>query len=163
MEETSPRKRPIPPSPKGGSKAVTALRAGWPNAWTAVRPAPLVLLVDDLADQRTMYQEYLEYGGFSVIVAASAPEGIAKAIDLVPDVIVMDLSMPGIDGFEATKVLKAISQTRHIPVVAFTAHSPHLPREWAVAAGCDGYLQKPLLPHDLAEHIVALLKTRWGS
>ena len=123
----------------------------------------MVLLVDDLPDQRTIYQEYLVYGGFEVAVAASAPEGIAKAIELVPDVIVMDLSMPGIDGFEATKVLKAIQATRHIPIVAFTAHSPHLPREWAVAAGCDGYLQKPLLPHDLAQHIISLLKTRWGS
>jgi len=110
-----------------------------------------------------MYQEYLEYAGFGVAVAASAPEGIAKAIEIQPDLIVMDLSMPGIDGFEATKVLKAVSLTRHIPVVAFTAHSPHLPKEWAVAAGADDYLLKPLLPHDLADHIVALLKTRLGS
>ena len=162
-----PRKRPVPVSPRGEARGLAdtaaALRAGWPTPWTTTRPAPLVLLVDDLADQRTMYQEYLEYAGFGVAVAASAPEGIAKAIEIQPDLIVMDLSMPGIDGFEATKVLKAVSLTRHIPVVAFTAHSPHLPKEWAVAAGADDYLLKPLLPHDLADHIVALLKTRLGS
>jgi len=139
------------------------LRAGWPTPWTSERPTPLVLLVDDQADQRTMYQEYLEYAGFAVAVAASGAEGIAKAIELQPDVIIMDLSMPGIDGFEATKVLKAISLTRHIPVVAFTAHHPQLPKEWAVAVGAEGYLLKPLLPHDLADHIVALLGTRLGS
>jgi len=148
------RKRPVAPSTRGGAKA---------GPWASERPAPLVLLVDDLADQRTMYREYLEYAGFGVALAGSAPEGIAKAIDMQPDVVVMDLSMPGIDGFEATRVLKAVSLTRHIPVVAFTAHSPHLPREWAVAAGCDGYLQKPLLPHDLANQILSLLKTRPGS
>ena len=123
----------------------------------------MVLLVDDMADQRTMYKEYLEYAGFGVTLAASAAEGIAKAIEVQPDVVVMDLSMPGIDGFEATKVLKAVALTRHIPVVAFTAHSPHLPKEWAVAAGCDGYLHKPLLPNELAKEIVSLLKTRGGS
>ena len=161
------RKKPAPTSSRVGPKAQSAkeaaLRGGWPGASDGQRPAPLILLVDDLPDQRTMYKEYLEYAGFAVSLAASAAEGIAKAIEVQPDVVVMDLSMPGIDGFEATKVLKAVSLTRHIPVVAFTAHSPHLPREWAVAAGCDGYLQKPLLPHDLADQIVGLLKTRLGS
>jgi two-component system, cell cycle response regulator DivK len=148
-----PRKRqPAPPAARSGLQP-----------WSSERPKPLVLLVDDMADQRTMYKEYLEYAGFTVALAASAPDGIAKAVEVQPDVVVMDLSMPGIDGFEATKVLKAVSLTRHIPVVAFTAHSPHLPKEWAVAAGCDGYLQKPLLPHDLADQIVSLLRSRLGS
>jgi two-component system, cell cycle response regulator DivK len=143
--------------PKAGS------RPGYPESPSAARARPLILLIDDLADQRRMYHEYLEFAGMAVVTAAAAPDGIAKAIDLQPDAIVMDLSMPGIDGFEATRVLKAVSLTRHIPVVALTAHSRDLPREWAVAAGLDGYLEKPLLPLDLATYIVDLLREREDS
>src|SRR5262245_14829486 len=142
------------------TKATALAVRGEPVSRTLGGKSPLVLLVDDLADQRQIYKEYLEYGGFAVELASSAPEGIAKSIELQPDIVVMDLSMPGIDGFEATRVLKAVSLTRHIPVVALTAHGPYLPREWAVDAGCDDYLNKPLLPHDLAERILSLLKTR---
>lgn len=157
------RKRPDPAIlPESGEDLRTkvAALAVEPKPRSLARKQPLVLLVDDLADQRQIYKEYLEYGGFAVELASSAPEGIAKSIELQPDIIVMDLSMPGIDGFEATRVLKAVSLTRHIPVVALTAHGPYLPREWAVSAGCDDYLNKPLLPHDLAERILSLLKTR---
>lgn len=156
------RSEPAPPQMAAGDlKArAAALSSREPFVRNFGRREPLVLLVDDLSDQREIYKEYLEYGGFAVELASSAPEGIAKAIDLEPDIIVMDLSMPGIDGFEATRVLKAVSLTRHIPVVALTAHGPYLPREWAVDAGCDDYLNKPLLPHDLAERILSLLKTR---
>jgi two-component system, cell cycle response regulator DivK len=165
LEVVVGRKRSEPDTPyvvAGDLKAKVAALAtrAEPTRLALSRKAPLVLLVDDLADQRQIYQEYLEYGGFTVELASSGPEGIAKAIDLEPDIIVMDLSMPGIDGFEATRVLKAVSLTRHIPVVALTAHGPYLPREWAVDAGCDDYLNKPLLPHDLAERILGLLKTR---
>jgi two-component system, cell cycle response regulator DivK len=155
------RSEPDPPQVAGPDlkTKVAALELREPRARRLSRREPLVLLVDDLADQRQIYKEYLEYGGFAVELASSAPDGIAKAIELQPDIIVMDLSMPGIDGFEATRVLKAVSLTRHIPVVALTAHGPYLPREWAVDAGCDDYLNKPLLPHDLAERILSLLKT----
>jgi CheY-like chemotaxis protein len=71
--------------------------------------------------------------------------------------------MPGLDGFEATRVLKAISVTRRIPVVALTAHSEHLPAEWATLAGCDAYLRKPLLPGDLATEIDLVLARRRPS
>jgi CheY-like chemotaxis protein len=120
----------------------------------------LVLIVDDLSDQRELYAGYLVYLGYQVEEAAGGVEGIAKAIELQPDLIIMDLAMPGLDGFDATRVLKAVSLTRSIPVVALTAHGEHLPREWASLAGCDVYLRKPILPGDLAAEIDRVLRKR---
>jgi CheY-like chemotaxis protein len=117
----------------------------------------LVLIVDDLSDQRELYAAFLRYLGYRVEQAASGVEGIAKAVEAQPDVVIMDLAMPGLDGFEATRVLKAISITKRIPVVALTAHGDHLPGEWATLAGCDAYLRKPVLPADLAAEIDRVL------
>lgn len=124
------------------------------------RRQPLVLVVDDLADQRELYAGYLEYLGYRVAGASSGVEGIAKTIDMQPDIVIMDLAMPGLDGFDATRVLKAVSLTRRIPVVALTAHSEHLPSEWASLAGCEAYLRKPILPGDLAAEIERILLKR---
>lgn len=122
-----------------------------------------VLIVDDLADQRELYAGFLSYLGYRVEQAASGVEGIAKAVEVRPNIVIMDLAMPGLDGFEATRVLKAISITRRIPVVALTAHGEHLPLEWAAIAGCDAYLRKPILPGDLASEIERLLLRRRPS
>src|SRR6185295_15901022 len=103
----------------------------------------VVLIVDDLSDQREMYAGFLRYLGYHVEEASSGVEGVAKAVEIQPDIVIMDLAMPGLDGFEATRVLKAISLTKRIPVVALTAHGDHLPAEWASIAGCDAYLRKP--------------------
>ena len=120
----------------------------------------LVLIVDDLSDQRELYAGYLAYLGYRVEEASGGVEGIAKAIELLPDLIIMDLAMPGLDGFDATRVIKAVSLTKGIPVVALTAHGEHLPREWAALAGCDVYLRKPILPGDLAAEIDRVLRKR---
>jgi CheY-like chemotaxis protein len=120
----------------------------------------VVLIVDDLTDQRELYSGYLAYLGYRVEEAASGVEGIAKAIEVQPDLIIMDLAMPGLDGFDATRVLKAVSLTKRIPVVALTAHGEHLPREWASVAGCDVYLRKPILPGDLAAEIERVLRKK---
>ncbi|HEY7410371.1 MAG TPA: response regulator [Vicinamibacteria bacterium] len=111
-----------------------------------------ILVVDDLADQRRMYGAYLEHEGYEVRTAANGTEAIALAVEFRPDLIVMDLSMPGLDGFEATRVLKQMERTRDIPVLALTAYGEHLPEEWAREVGCAAYLRKPLLPGELAEH-----------
>jgi CheY-like chemotaxis protein len=124
------------------------------------RRQQVVLIVDDLVDQRELYAGYLVYLGYHVEEASSGVEGIAKAIELQPDLIIMDLAMPGLDGFDATRVLKAVSLTKAIPVVALTAHAEHLPREWATLAGCDVYLRKPILPGDLAAEIDRVLRKR---
>ena len=84
---------------------------------------PLILVVDDYQDAREMYAEYLQYSGFRVAEAKNGNEAVAQARSLKPDLILMDLSLPGMDGWEATRVLKADEETRHIPIVALTGHA----------------------------------------
>src|SRR6516162_9935826 len=84
---------------------------------------PTILVVDDFDDNRQMYAEFLGYSGFKVIEASNGVEAVDKATDALPDVIVMDLSLPVLDGWEATRRLKADARTRHIPVLALTGHA----------------------------------------
>jgi two-component system, cell cycle response regulator DivK len=118
--------------------------------------APMVLLVDDLEDQRELYGEYLEFAGYDVTLARDGYEAIDRALRLRPDIIIMDLAMPGLDGFETSQRLKLLEATRGIPIIALTAHGA-LPREWALSAGCAAYLKKPCYPHDLALEISSVL------
>jgi len=84
---------------------------------------PLVLVVDDYKDAREMYSEYLKASGFRVVEAGTGVEAVAKAHALQPNCILMDLSLPGIDGWEATRQLKSDGNTAHIPIVAITGHT----------------------------------------
>src|SRR5579864_2723400 len=84
---------------------------------------PRVLLVDDYPDARDMYTEYLQYSGFEVIEASNGMEALQRAAEEMPDIILMDLSLPVIDGWEATRRLKADKRTAPIPVVALTGHA----------------------------------------
>ncbi|MGE0863642.1 MAG: response regulator [Vicinamibacterales bacterium] len=119
--------------------------------------APLVLVVDDYTDAREMYAESLLVHGFRVAEAANGLEAVAKARALSPDAILMDLSLPGIDGWEATRQLKADAATCLIPVVAITGHAPAHAADRARAAGCDRLLIKPALPDQvIAELRLAL-------
>ena len=110
---------------------------------------PLVLVVDDFADAREMYGEYLKFCGFRVAEAQNGVEAIEKARRLKPDLILMDLSMPVVDGWEATRRLKSDATTKGIPVVALTGHAMAGHSESAKSAGCDVVITKPCLPHDL--------------
>ena len=92
------------------------------NMATNLQNKPLVLVVDDYAAAREMYAEYLEFSGFRVAEAKNGAEALDKAFALTPDVILMDLSLPVMDGWEATRRLKADERTRGIPVVALTGH-----------------------------------------
>src|SRR5262249_15295979 len=83
---------------------------------------PLILVVDDYQDAREMYAEYLQFSGFRVAEARNGNEAVDQAFALKPDLILMDLSLPGMDGWEATRQLKADERTRNIPVVALTGH-----------------------------------------
>ena len=118
---------------------------------------PLVLLVDDYADNRAMYARYLTFAGYRVDEATNGQEALDKAGQIHPDLIVMDLSLPVMDGWEATRRLKANPQTRHIPVLALTGHALGDHEREANAAGCDGYVTKPCLPEDLAARINVML------
>jgi CheY-like chemotaxis protein len=118
---------------------------------------PQVLLVDDYADAREMYTEYLEYSGFGVVQASNGMEALQKAVESHPDIILMDLSLPVMDGWEATRRLKADERTAHIPVVALTGHALAGISEGAMKAGCDAFVTKPCLPEDLVAEIRKVL------
>jgi two-component system, cell cycle response regulator DivK len=116
-----------------------------------------VLLVDDYPDAREMYSEYLKFSGFDVVEAANGVEALQRALDHSPDIILMDLSLPVMDGWEATRRLKADPRTASIPVVALTGHALSGTNEGAVKAGCDAFVTKPCLPEDLVQEIRSLL------
>src|SRR5256714_5034973 len=118
---------------------------------------PRVLVVDDYPDAREMYSEYLEFSGFEVIQAVNGVEALQRAVDAAPDIILMDLSLPVMDGWEATRRLKEDSRTASIPVVALTGHALAGIFEGAKRAGCDAFVTKPCLPEDLVKEIENLL------
>jgi two-component system, cell cycle response regulator DivK len=120
---------------------------------------PLILVVDDYQDAREMYAEYLQFSGFRVAEARNGNEAVEKAFALKPDLILMDLSLPGMDGWEATRRLKADEATRHIPVVALTGHALAGASEGAKRAGCDSFVTKPCLPDDLVVEVRRMLNT----
>jgi len=118
---------------------------------------PRVLLVDDYPDAREMYAEYLEFSGFDVVEAENGMEALQRAVETAPDIILMDLSLPVMDGWEATRRLKADKRTAPIPVVALTGHALAGISEGAKKAGCDAFVTKPCLPEDLVKEIRKIL------
>lgn len=122
-------------------------------------PAPLVLVVDDFEDNRAMYVEYLSFQGFRVAEAVNGEEAVARAKELRPAVVVMDLSLPVMDGWEATRRLKADAKTRHIRVIALTGHAEPAHAKRALDAGCDDFVAKPCLP----EHLLAKVREHVGA
>jgi two-component system, cell cycle response regulator DivK len=117
----------------------------------------LVLLVDDYPDNRDIYVQFLTYSGLRVEEAENGHQALEKAFTLRPDVIVMDLSLPGLDGWEATRRLKRDPRTREIPVIALTGHALAGHSKGALDAGCDLFITKPCLPERLLEEIRAIL------
>jgi CheY-like chemotaxis protein len=118
-----------------------------------------VLLVDDYPDAREMYSEYLQFSGFDVVEATNGMEALKSAVESSPDIILMDLSLPVMDGWEATRRLKADERTASIPVVALTGHALAGISEGAKRAGCDAFVTKPCLPEDLVKEIRRILDT----
>jgi CheY-like chemotaxis protein len=119
-----------------------------------------VLLVDDYPDAREMYTEYLTFSGFDVVEASNGAEALQRAIETAPDIILMDLSLPVMDGWEATRRLKADKKTASIPVVALTGHALAGISEGAKRAGCDAFVTKPCLPEDLVREIRRILQVQ---
>ena len=116
-----------------------------------------ILLVEDNELNRDMLSRGLARQGYQVVQAVDGGEAIARARDSAPDLILMDLSLPVIDGWEATRRLKADEATRRIPVIALTAHAMAGDREQAMAAGCDDFDTKPVELPRLLEKMAALL------
>jgi two-component system, cell cycle response regulator DivK len=111
--------------------------------------ADSVLIVDDNQDLRELYAAYFEAAGFRVATATDGVTGFAEAVTGHPDVIVTDLSMPHVDGWEMTRRLKSDPRTRHVPIIACTGRVLGSSAERALEAGCDAYVIKPFLPDDL--------------
>ena len=118
---------------------------------------PLVLVVDDYADNRQMYAKFLKYKGLQVAEAEDGVTALKKAYELHPDVILMDLSLPGIDGWQATRELKADPRTRDIPIVVVTGHALGGVADSARAAGCDAFMTKPCAPDEVLSEIHRML------
>jgi two-component system, cell cycle response regulator DivK len=126
-------------------------------------PGPLILVVDDFEDNREMYTQFLRFNGYRVAEAVDGLDALTKAAALRPDLIVMDLSLPRLDGWEATRRLKKDPVTRHIPVVALTGHALAGHEEGARDAGCDSFVTKPCIPADLEAEIRRVLTARSGA
>ncbi|GAA2747883.1 response regulator [Terrabacter aerolatus] len=105
---------------------------------------PVVLLVEDNTRNLKLARDVLEYAGFTVVVASTGEQGVEQARSTLPDVILMDLQLPGIDGFAALELLRGDEATAHIPVVALTAFAMQRDRERALDSGFAGYLEKPI-------------------
>jgi CheY-like chemotaxis protein len=117
----------------------------------------LVLVVDDFEDNRMMYAEYLQFNGFQVAEAVNGEEAVRRTKELLPAVVVMDLSLPVMDGWEATRRIKADPTTAKIKVIALTGHAEPAHAKKALEAGCDDFVPKPCLPADLLAKVKAHL------
>jgi CheY-like chemotaxis protein len=117
----------------------------------------MVLVVEDYQDAREMYAAYLQFSGYDVAEATNGIEAIEKALELMPDIILMDLALPKMDGWEATRRLKQDERTKHIPIVALTGHALPGHADGARAAGCDSFVTKPCLPDELVAEIRRML------
>jgi len=117
----------------------------------------LVLIADDTFDTRELYEVYLTGQGFSVQTVTDGEAAVEVAIAIVPDVIVMDISMPRLDGVAATRQLKEHPRTRHVPVVIWTAYPHKAIQRGALEAGADAFMVKPCLPEELEHHLRSLI------
>jgi two-component system cell cycle response regulator DivK len=121
-----------------------------------------ILYVEDNEDNVYMLTRRLERAGFEVVVASDGEQGVAVARAERPDLILMDLSLPVVDGWEATRRLKSAEETRAIPVIALSAHAMPGDRDKAIEAGCDDYDPKPVSMQSLLAKIRALLPEEPG-
>jgi CheY-like chemotaxis protein len=120
-----------------------------------------ILYVEDNEDNVYVLKNRLMRAGFSVVIAADGAQAVTMAAAEQPNLILMDLSLPVLDGWEATRRIKAAPETRHIPVIALTAHAMAGDREKAIAAGCNDFDTKPVDMPRLLDKIQALAK--WGA
>jgi two-component system, cell cycle response regulator DivK len=119
---------------------------------------PKILLVEDNEMNRDMLSRRLVRKGYEVVMAVDGAEGVAMAQSELPDLILMDMSLPVLNGWDAARQIKQIGETQSIPVIALTAHAMAGDREKALEAGCDDYDTKPIELPRLLEKIEALLK-----
>jgi CheY-like chemotaxis protein len=119
---------------------------------------PRILIVEDNEENRDALSRRLKRRGYDVVIATDGLQGVAMAAAEKPDLILMDMNLPELDGWEATKQVKAAPETKSVPVIALTAHALSGDRERALAAGCADYHTKPVELPRLLEQIEAILK-----
>ncbi len=119
-----------------------------------------ILLVEDNEMNRDMLSRRLARHGYDVVIAQDGARGVAMVLEEHPDLVLMDMSLPVLDGWEATRRLKSDPATKSVPVIALTAHAMAEDRDKALAAGCDDYDTKPIELPRLLEKITVLLHTR---
>ena len=122
-----------------------------------------ILIVDDNQDGRELVVKVLKTRGYQTIEAVDGEEALEKAVAERPDLILMDRSLPKIDGYEVTRRLKAQEEFKDVPIVALTAHAMRGDREKALEAGCEGYISKPINVRELPELILSYLKGKRES
>jgi two-component system, cell cycle response regulator DivK len=122
-----------------------------------------LLIVDDNEDSRELIVKALRQSGYVIVQAADGEEALAKAFSEKPDLILMDRSLPKIDGLEVTRRLKRDEEFKRVPIVAVTAHAMRGDREKALEAGCDGYIAKPVNVRTLPGQIKSFLEGPSGS
>ena len=121
---------------------------------------PKILLVDDEEMNRDFLQRRLQKRGYEVITAVDGRDACSRVAEVRPDLILMDMMMPNMDGLEATRSLRAVPETRDIPVIALTAQAMTGDREKVIEAGCDDYATKPIDLPELLEKIQKLLQMK---
>lgn len=117
-----------------------------------------ILYIEDNFDNMTLVKRVLEIEGYEVIEAKTGKEGLTKAKECRPDIVITDINLPDIDGYEITDVLKKGKETAHIPIIAMTANVMKKDRENVMQAGCDGYISKPINIDELPNQIENFLK-----
>ena len=120
-----------------------------------------VLYIEDNRDNMTLVKRVLEIEGYEVIPAETGQDGVAKALENNPDIIITDINLPDIDGYEVTDVLKKGKKTAHIPIIAMTANVMKKDRENVFQAGCDGYISKPIDVDELPGQIENFLRGKF--
>ncbi|MDY0038904.1 MAG: response regulator [Desulforhabdus sp.] len=122
-----------------------------------------ILVVDDNEDSRELVAKVLKQYGYQIILAVDGEDALVKVLSEKPDLILMDRSLPKMNGLEVARRLKSEEATRKIPIVALTAHAMRGDREKALAAGCEGYIPKPINVRTLADQVRSYLEGQGGS
>jgi two-component system cell cycle response regulator DivK len=129
-----------------------------PDLQTPNDGQPTILVVDDFDDTRLLLRTWLEKKGFRVVEAGDGSQAVTAAENHRPDLIIMDLEMPGTDGLSATRTIRNLDNLKGVPIVAVSAYTADLFRERALAAGCNEYVATPFEPDELERIIRSLLK-----
>ena len=117
-----------------------------------------ILIVEDQEDNRQIMQDLLESAGYEVIIAVNGREGVAKAASDNPDLVLMDIQLPGLDGYEAARCIRQAEEKDRTPIIAVTSYALGDDRLKALEAGCDDYVAKPVSPRDLLSKVRSYVK-----